>query len=85
MKNLTISEVEQITKCNDIEMYGITTETPFTYEFYLDFNDSNFGKKKGWLKDGGAKWNADKKCWVIASTKRLQRTFVDMITRIDLF
>ena len=82
MKNLTVEQVEEMTGNKDIQMYGITTENPFTYEFSLDFNDSNFGKKKGWLKDGGAKWNAEKKCWVIASTKRLQRTFVEMITKM---
>jgi len=82
MKNLTIQEVEQTTGCNDIEMFGIKTESELTYEFVLDWNDSNFGKKKGWIKDEGAKWNPTNKVWTLTS-KRLPRHLVDLITKIS--
>ena len=81
MTTLPIQSVEEITKCEDIEMYGVKTESEFTYEFELNFNDSNFGKKKGWLKDEGAKWDANKKVWVLKS-KRLPRHLTNLITRI---
>ena len=81
METLTIKQVEEKTGNEKIDMYGIKTEEKLTYEFVLDFNDSNFGKKKGWIKDEGAKWNPTDKKWVL-TTNHIPRHLIDMISKI---
>ena len=81
MKNLTIEEVEKITGCENVEMFGINTNVELEYEFILNFNDSNFGKIKGWIKDLGGKWNPDTKRWSL-KTNKLPRYLVSIITYI---
>jgi len=82
MKTLTIKEAEQITGCENIEMFGIKTEKSFKYEFKLDFSDSNFGKKKGWIKDENAKWDSIKKVWSL-KTNYIPRHLISLISNIS--
>lgn len=78
----TIETISKVTGQEVKNGFGIKTENVITYQFKLDFNDSNFGKKKGWLKSEGAKWDANEKVWVI-KTKSLPSHLVELIWNLE--